>query len=265
MESRQAVTTRGVILMKQGFRAALRSAAVALLAAAGPSGAADEPAAPKLAEPRVPEALEMLWSIIVRGADMGVGKGWFHPSQTRYGWDWLASRFDKDQDGTIAPEELADHEPLFARLDRDRDGTITPADLDWSERSEYLRQRMPFRMKFSQADANSNGRVSREEFQALFEKAAGEKGYLTPDDLADLLGPPPRPKNAPSGPPPDMPSRWTLLKGLFSGEIGSMHEGPKIDEPGPNFSLKTHDGRFSVTLSDFRGHKPVVLIFGSFT
>jgi hypothetical protein len=236
--------------------------AVALLATGRSAAAADEPLP---ARPHVPEALEMFWSILTRGADMGIGLAWFHPAQSRYGWDWLASRYDQDHDGAIAPEEFPGPKPLFARLDRDHDGAITPPDLDWSDRSEYLRRRTPLRAKFTQADTNSNGRVSREEFQALFDKAAGAKGYLTPDDLIDLITPPPRPQARSSGPPPDMPSRLTLLKGFFSGEIGSMHEGPDLGQLAPDFRLKTHDGRFEVTLSDFRGHKPVVLIFGSFT
>jgi hypothetical protein len=114
-------------------------------------------------------------------------------------------------------------------------------------------------------DANSNGRITREEFQALFEKAAGEKGYLTPDDLTDLIGPPLRRPARPSGPPPDMPSRATLLKGFFSGEIGSMREGPGIDDEAPDFTLASHDQQFRVNLASFRGKQPVVLIFGSFT
>ena len=39
-------------------------------------------------------------------------------------------------------------------------------------------------------------------------------------------------------------------------------------EPGdaaPDFRLKTRDGKSEVTLSSFRGNRPVVLIFGSYT
>lgn len=237
-------------------------ALAALIVAAG-RGAADEP--PAAPPPRVPEAAAMFWSIVTKGAEMGPGTGWFHPGQSRYAWDWLAGRHDKDGDGAISAEEFTGSKDLFARLDRDRDGSIRPEDLDWSERSEYLRGRMPFRMKFAMGDANSNGRITREEFQALFDKAAGEKGYLTPDDLADLIGPPPRRPASSSGPPPDMPSRATLLKGFFTGEIGSMHEGPGIGDEAPDFTLPTHDGQFRLGLSSFRGKQPVVLIFGSFT
>lgn len=240
-------------------------ALAALLLAAGPL-LADEPpkAAPAPAPAAVPEAVEMFWSILTKGADMGPGSAWFHPGRSRYDWDWLARRFDKDADGGITAEEFTGPEGLFARLDRDGDGSIRRDDLDWSERSNYLRSRGAFRAPFQRADANSNGRLTREEFQALFDRAAGAKGYLTPDDLADLMSRP-RSSGKPSGPPPDMPSRLTLLKGLFSGEIGSMHEGPRIDDPAPDFTLSTHDQQLRLSLSDFRGRQPVVLIFGSFT
>ena len=62
-----------------------------------------------------------------------------------------------------------------------------------------------------------------------------------------------------------MPSLATLLKGLFSGEIGSFHEGPSVGRLAPDFTLRTFDGDKSIRLARFRGKKPVVLIFGSFT
>lgn len=40
---------------------------------------------------------------------------------------------------------------------------------------------------------------------------------------------------------------------------------PKVGEMAPDFELSDNTGRKSVRLSDFRGKKPVVLLFGSFT
>ena len=40
---------------------------------------------------------------------------------------------------------------------------------------------------------------------------------------------------------------------------------PKAGELAPDFSLTDSSGTESVTLSDFRGKKPVALVFGSFT
>jgi peroxiredoxin len=44
-----------------------------------------------------------------------------------------------------------------------------------------------------------------------------------------------------------------------------MREGPAINQQAPDFILRTQDGKRQVRLSDFRGKKPVVLVFGSFT
>ncbi len=63
-----------------------------------------------------------------------------------------------------------------------------------------------------------------------------------------------------------MPTPLTLVKGLLEGEIGSFHEGPKVGRLAPDFSLPRHDDDAkTITLSQYRGKKPVVLIFGSFT
>jgi hypothetical protein len=39
----------------------------------------------------------------------------------------------------------------------------------------------------------------------------------------------------------------------------------KMGDPAPGFSLPTADKQSSVSLASFRGQKPVVLIFGSYT
>jgi hypothetical protein len=40
---------------------------------------------------------------------------------------------------------------------------------------------------------------------------------------------------------------------------------PKAGDMAPDFELRDVTGQHSVHLSDFQGHKPVALIFGSFT
>ncbi|MBD3183468.1 redoxin domain-containing protein [Candidatus Poribacteria bacterium] len=42
-------------------------------------------------------------------------------------------------------------------------------------------------------------------------------------------------------------------------------EGPGIGQEAPDFTLKTLDGEKTVTLSQYKGKKPVVLVFGSYT
>jgi hypothetical protein len=232
---------------------------LAVLLLGGAASAASGPP-----QPRPPEALEMFVAIL-RGSGAGPGAGWFHPSQSRYDWKWLAGRMDANRDGIITRREFKGPRALFDLLDRDGDGQLTRHDFDWSPRSKLAQQEQIATMLFRRGDSNSNGRVSRAEWEALFKQAAGEKDYLTADDLRTLLFPPMRPPTKAPPPGSGMPSRWTLLKGLFEGEIGSMHEGPALGEMAPAFRLPSHDGKRTISLSDYRGKKPVVLIFGSFT
>ena len=68
----------------------------------------------------------------------------------------------------------------------------------------------------------------------------------------------------PARDPEDGPNRLTLLKGLFTQEIGSLQPGPSVGEPAPDFALRGLDGN-PVRLADLVGPKPVVLVFGNFT
>jgi hypothetical protein len=215
------------------------------------------------------EFVEMFWMILTKGADMGPTDGWFHPARSPYGWDWLKAR-DRDRNESISPEELGASAELFRRLDRDHDGAIKPEDLDWSPRSAYLRQQQAARRRFVMIDTNSNGRISKEEWDAFFARASRDRRALTPEDLSDAFDPPApeQPKGKPDRSRTSAsaePSRWTLLVGLFKGELGSRYEGSRVGDLAPDFTLKTHDGRDQITLSRFRDKQPVVLVFGNFT
>jgi hypothetical protein len=205
------------------------------------------------------EAIELA-SAILSGSDLGPGAGWFHAGKSRYDWKWLAARYDADGDGVITRKEFTGPAELFDRLDRNRDGVLTPDDFDWSDRAPFQRDAATTRMLFGRMDRDSNGRISREEWDEFFKKAAKGKDHLTPDDLREALFPPTPRQIGGGGPSPAM-----LLRGMLDGEIGSIHEGPGLNQKAPDFTLKTEDGKQAVTLSQFRGKKPVVLIFGSFT
>jgi hypothetical protein len=208
------------------------------------------------------ELYEMLSAIVSAGSQMGPGEGWFHPGQSRYGWKWLAARCGT-LSGSITPREFPGPLSLFQRLDRDGNGVLTPDDLDWSDKSPFLKQVSMARTWLGRFDKDSNGRISRQEWDAFFERAAKGKDHLTPDDLRLALfgtAPPPAAK----GKQPAGPSAELLLERLFTGELGSPFEGPRVGQRAPDFTLPTHDGKQTYRLSQFYG-KPVVLIFGSFT
>ena len=40
---------------------------------------------------------------------------------------------------------------------------------------------------------------------------------------------------------------------------------PKVGDTAPTFTLKSHDGKSETSLASFKGEKPVVLFFGSYT
>jgi hypothetical protein len=199
---------------------------------------------------------------ILSGSMMGQGDGWFKPAESRYNWKWLAERFDAKKKGKIKAEDWTGPEQLFTRLDRDRNGTISEDDLDWSSRAQYLKQLNQAYQWLRLVDPNRDQKLTREEWNELFDKVAQGKTYLNADDVRALLNP--------TMPPsmfgfPDIPSKATLLKGLLSGELGSPCEGPNVGDQAPDFALTTCDGLKSITLSKFFGKRPVVLIFGSFT
>jgi hypothetical protein len=211
------------------------------------------------------EFTEMLWAIL-KGDPPDAGFGWFHPSQSRYSWTWLAARCDSNRDGAITRAEFGGPDEFFRRLDRDHNGKLAAADFDWSDQSPLVRQARIAQGLFRRGDANIDGRLTAEEWQALFKQAAGGKDSLTPEEVRDLLFPPPPPQPPPSkGPPPGTPTRSILLRGLLLGEIGSPCEGPAVGSLAPDFDLQTHDGERHIRLRDYRGKKPVVLVFGNFT
>ena len=208
------------------MRVVLSCIAVFLLTAVG-AAAAGPQKAPQKPSPieavRSLEFVEML-SAILNDEPIESGHAWFHPSQSRYGWKWLAGRMDANHDGAITLEEFAGPKELFDRLDRDHDGRLTADDFDWSDRSMYQQQTMIAHMLLYRGDADHDGKLSAEEWQSLFKQAAKGKDSLSADDLRALLFTPP-----PSDPSSsDEPSKWTLLLGLLHGEIGSASEGVKV-------------------------------------
>lgn len=210
---------------------------------------------------RQPESVRMLVGIL-RGLRADGSNGWFDPAQSRYTWDWLAARSGVDpKAGAVRKDQFRGPAALFDQLDRDGDGAVTPADLDWSDRSPYVQQAAAVTRLVRRMDGNTDGEITRAEMEAFFNRVGNGAPAVTADDLRRALIP-----RGPGGfSPGDAPTVPMLVRGLFSGEIGSMAEGPAPGDPAPDFTLRTPDGKSAVTLSKLVGRKPVVLVLGNFT
>jgi hypothetical protein len=213
---------------------------------------------------------EYVGQLLVLGGDpVGAisGAGWFKPSQSRYTWEWLRTRYDKDGDGTITLEEFGGPREWFEALDKDRDGALTRADFDWSSDSPLAKATARVRPLMAQLDRDGTGRITPEQWKRWFDTLGRGKGYLTQDDLVPLFL---EKATSGKGPPnPGLPPKMYLevVCAFLCCEVGSLSEGPPIDGKAPSFSLRTVDdkGRITFPAQPDRRGKPLVLIFGSFT
>lgn len=211
------------------------------------------------------EALRMLLTV-QRGDVLGPGRGWYDPSRHALDWKWLAARFDADGNGFITPAEFKGGGKFFQVLDRDRDGVISREDLDWSQNAAWVRSDALALRFFRAIDANGNGRISEKEWLAMFQKLAKDKDHVNAEDLRDAFVASDRRGGAKgSGAKGKRAFKENWLRCLVEGDLGSPFEGPRPGDIAPDFTLPTPDGKKRITLSDYRGKKPVVLIFGSFT
>lgn len=206
----------------------------------------------------MPEAVAM-YLVVARDGQLDGTNGWFGPAQNRFSWQRLAERHGIALDEPLAADSFHGPEAIFKQLDRDHDGRVSGYDLDWSDENPWVRQSYMVNRMFRRIDPSGDGKLTVEEWQAFFEKLAGEEKAIRPEQLRDALIPP-------SGfSPGDAPLKETLIRGLMAGELGSLQEGPDVDQPAPDFALNPLGGGDPIRLSDRIGKKPVVLIFGNFT
>ncbi|WP_158633545.1 deiodinase family protein [Tautonia sociabilis] len=221
-----------------------------------------------------PEWLLMFADILL-GKQLGSQDGWFSrpTGGSRFGWEEVRAELDADGDGLIARREWPGSDNDFQAVDANADRLITAADFDWSE---HALAGGPGVALYYLADGDANGKVTRAELLALFDRLdEGQLGFLTRDELKGLFEPGTMSRVMMAGgikgqgPPPDPngPSRSTLVRGLFTQEIGALWPGPDVGDPAPDFTLPAIDGDRDVTLSSYRERlgKPIVLIFGNFT
>jgi alkyl hydroperoxide reductase subunit AhpC len=207
-----------------------------------------------------PEAIRM-YLAISKGAMMGGNDGWFGPAASRYSWAWLAEKHGVTPKGEIEAAKFQGDAAWFKRLDRNKDGKIVAEDLDWSDRNFWVQNASLVNRLFRKADPNGDGALTRDEWIAFYDATAQGQKAVSSEDLREawLTG------MGGNFLPGDAPTKEILLSGLFSGEVGSLQEGPALNAPAPDFTLKTQDGERTIKLSEVIGKKPVVLMFGNFT
>lgn len=176
------------------------------------------------------------------------------PGLSRYGWDWFAQRYDDNRDARVTESEFVGGRKSFARLDCDSDGAVTPHDFDWSGAGRLALQHEATFALFKSLDVDSNGRLSAEEWRAAL-GTDGRESFNEEDLEAFLYNP--------------LRRRRTSIRRMTRQRMESEYDfatpAPAPGSEAPDFELSTPDQQKSVRLSDFRGKKPVVLVFGSFT
>jgi thiol-disulfide isomerase/thioredoxin len=247
--------------------------------------------------PDYPEALATFLEIAL---DKGLSRetGWFKKAiaETRFDWAYVTERYDRNHDRKIERDEYSGSTTDFERLDRDLNGVLTWTDitpLSNDPRANQLADVFGFesflfcdRSVNQQADMLEVERFLEQskkpghyfhilksvygQLEKRYERATREgKAFLTLADfqevfdIAALFGTMPK---APINAPINIRVRKEVLLGaFFRRELGHWNAGPSLDEPAPDFTLKTSDGKTGVTLSKSHDSKPVVLIFGNVT
>lgn len=247
--------------------------------------------------PGHPEWLAM-FAEILDGGQLAPDTGWYRQAvaQTRFDWKWVENRYDRNHDHRIDRSEFSGSSNDFGRLDRDHDQSLTSSDFELAERgSARVRGEEVFSIdSFATADRDRDGRLSVAEFHQFLAlggqdpvhqsiisgvrdeltarlRAAEREGvsFLALADfqeafiLAARRNVLPERLNAPGTSPP-VPTD-VLLRAFLRGELGAWGPGPRVNEPAPDFTLATSDGRVKIRLFEYPGRQPIVLVFGSLT
>jgi thiol-disulfide isomerase/thioredoxin len=217
-------------------------------------------------EAETPEGAQM-FTAIFSGSQMGAGEGWFKSAETKYSYEWLRKNFgakaseSDDSPPILTKENMPNQSALFDVLDRNRDGQIQPFDLDWSDSNPYVEMSYMLSRVFRRIDPKGKGAISEEDWLKFFKENSQNGKELTNDEFTTgiLSG------FSAGFMPGDAPTAETLLKGFFTGEIGSMYEGPSVGDRAPLFELRKLKSEETIRLKALLGDKPIVLVFGNFT
>jgi hypothetical protein len=205
------------------------------------------------------ELVEMVGDLL-RGKEPGPDMGWYHPGSARYGWRWLADRCGVAPEGAVRRGLFPGSDAAFRRLDRDGDGVLREADLAWNDDLKTHQERQ----RFKAMDVDGSGQITADEWVRFFEKAPKSAAGLNFDDFIAAFRPAAAPVVADDAPKRRARTiKW--LKSVANCDVGSYFEGPRLNERVPDFTLEAKGGEGRITLSKFRGDKPTVLVFGSFS
>ena len=214
--------------------------------------------------PDHPEWLAMLADILVKGERLSGSDGWFRKgvAQTRFNWKSTRTALDANGDDSISLAEFSGPDADFAHLDRNRDGILNAPDFDFTAQGPGTAAAS---MLFNRADKDGNGKVTRDELDALFAATdSNGLGFLSLADFQESFDRrSPGLRGSPGG--PDGPTRWTFLRTFLRKEMGPYPAGPALNELAPDFTLKRVNSQDEVALSQVVGPKPVVLVFGNYT
>ena len=142
--------------------------------------------------------------------------------------------YDTDEDGAISKDELSCGIPLRSGLGQKPSGRM----------AQMLEGEDAYKSLLAAADKDKNGALARVELVAFFKAQDSNSDGVW--DLSGFSG-------SPRG-------------GARGGGRGSRPvTGPEQGTLAPDFTLTTLQGDEQVSLSEFRGKKPVALIFGSYT
>lgn len=171
----------------------------------------------------------------------------------------LLERFDTNGDGKLTQEEVRG--PVarrFNRLDRNSDGLLTAEDLPAVRPAPAGSGRFNAATILKRFDADRNGLLEGDELPPPLQRRLAtidqnEDGKLSRDEL-EQFRPSNRDENTQPGEKITPPAKGERYADTL-----------KAGDQAPDFTLPAQGKAGEVTLSSFKGKKPVVLVFGSYT
>lgn len=168
----------------------------------------------------------------------------------------MLKQFDKNNDGFLEPSELPDRmRERFPQMDANSDGKLSRDELQklagrFGQAPAAVAEDTLFRL----LDKNADGKLSKEELQNAAKVL--EKLDRNKDGMIDRqeLGAPAKKQGGRPG---------EIITPAAKGE--RIADKLKVGDPAPDFTLPLVNGKGELKLSSFHGKKPVVLIFASYT